>query len=800
MPLMLNYNLEESEEDMFGIYVRAAMRNFVRRKGYFMLMVIGLSVGLTCCLLILAYILDELAYDGFHEKADRIYRVVSDIETPQGTLQKLSANGWPVGRILASEYPEVEAVTYVRSWPSFPIKHDGRFFYEKMIWADSTFFQIFSFPLLRGDPNTALRDPYTVVITEEMAKKYFGGVEEAFGKPLFIIENYQFIVTGITRVPQHSHIAFDVILSLPTYCRFYPDYCRVSYEQGWFNLNMYNYVLLRDAADPTSFAKKIQDLPIRRDPEYIRQIGAKISLQLWPLKDVYLHFDRENGLGPLGNINRTYLLMAIALFILALSCINFINLTTARSLERAKSIGMRKVLGSSRREIVLGFLLESFFTFLLALVLAIELVWFVLPLFNDLTSKQLTYSDFFSPPAVFGSIALLLATASLAGCYPSFVISKFEPSEALRGSYSRTPQGVFVRKALVIFQFIVSSVLIIFTIVVYSQLQFMQNQPVGFDKENVIVINVHRFPRQTLTAQYETIKDEIRKHPSVKGVTGTNAVPGRPGWMGQFAYPEGRPKEQSVTLDYVVADPDYVPLFGLQLMAGRNFFTSSKSDIDRGVMINEAALKLIGWKTAEEAIGKSLPSPGSDKPIGEIIGVIKDYFHHSLREQVRPMMFGMNPGRLDYFAIKLEVKDMESVLTHLQNLWASFFPGYPFNYFLLEEDYDLQYRDERRLGMMFAIFSLVSILVASLGLVGLATFSAEQKTKEIAVRKAFGAPIPSIVQIFLRDVVKLVLVALAISLPLGYYFMNRWLEAFPYQIGGRWWILLLVHSHLLLLP
>ena len=769
--------------------LKIALRNVQRRRSYAFINIAGLAVGMACGLLILLYVQDERSYDRFHTHADRIYRLATDLRPPDdGALNRSNAVGWPVGRILAATHPEVERIVYLRSWNP-PTKHEGRYFYENVLYTDTSFFDVFSFPLVKGNPETALRDPFTLVITEEMERKYFGE-ESALGQTLTLRDSLLFTVTGVAQdVPANSHLTFDLLVSFETLCALTPNQCERNFSSGWFYVNMYNYVLLREGVSGGAFAEKIEDFVMQQAGSLFSDIGHTVTLRLEPLRDIYLRSNRGNALGPASDITYVYILSSVALFVLLIASINFMNLSTARSTDRAKEVGVRKVVGSSRARLVGQFLSESTLTCLLAIIFALGLLSLVLPFFNDLAGKSITMSPLLSLRFTPWFLGLVLGVGVLGGLYPAFVLSGFKPVETLKGSYTRSRRGRRLRQGLVVFQFALSCALIVSTLVVLNQLRYMQQQDLGFDKEQVLVLDARTapWPWASRTEQYRTLKRALSEHPAVEHVSASFVAPGRSGWRGQVAFPEGRAEDEGLLVEYLPVDHDFVTTFRLQVIAGRDFSTAFETDRETALLINEAAVGAMGWGTPEEAVGKRLQTSGKD---GMVIGVVKDYHHHGLQQEIGPMVMAIAPF-YNFFSLRLAADDAPSTLAHLEQVWNTFFSGYPLNYFFLDEDYDRQYRREERLTKIFGTFAFLAILIACLGLFGLAAFTAQQRTKEIGIRKTLGASVPGLVMLLSKDFLTLVGVAFVVASPVTYLAMEQWLADSPYRIDLSWGLFLL---------
>lgn len=745
---------------------KVTLRLLKRQKGFTVINLGGLALGLAACLLISLFIRDELSFDRFHSKSGRIYRLGSTV-------------GWPYGNLILETYPEVEKVVYMRTYPTYPIKKDNQLLYENMMYADGDFFAVFDFPLIEGDPESALREPYSIVITEELAEKLYGS-ESALGKTVMMEDAYSFQVTGVAGSVRQSHIQFDALVSFDTLRAVDPEWYEGQMTNGWLNLNVINYVLLREGTDAVRLEEKIKNLPQEYAGEFLERWGSKYQLKLEPMSRIYLFAKSGNWLGPVSDIAYIYLLIAVGIFLLLIAAANFINMTTARSLSRAREVGLRKVVGSDKAMLVRQFLGESFFTCLAAVVLAGVLALLALPLFNQLVVRDYSSADLHSVETLLVMAGLLVVISGLAGFYPAFSLSAFRPIEVLRGRFAHSGKGFRLRQGLVVFQFFISSILIIGTLVIMQQLRYMQSRNLGFDAEQVIVLDARRAPGEILTRRNTAFKDALANHAAVNKVSSVEAVPGRSGWRGQLSFPEGWPEDRSMDVEYIPADYGFTETLGLQILAGRSFDPAFPTDAKRGVIINQAAVDAAGWPSAADAVGKGFTSPGSGKPDGVVIGVMEDYHHHGLQEKIGPIMYGYNPAN-NYYVLRVQNNKFETALRHTGKVWQEFFPGYPNELFFLDQDFARQYAQEKRLEKIFLTFTFFTILIACLGLFGLATYAAAQRTKEVGVRKVLGASVFDIVRLLSIDFVKLVLIAFLIAAPVGYFLMREWLQNFAYR-------------------
>ena len=762
---------------MLKNYLKVAIRSLLKYKGYSIINIIGLTLGLIAGTFILLYVTDELSYDQFHEKKDRLYRVITMFSSKGEQSGGYDANGWPIGKILEKEYPEVEAVLYTRDASFLMINHEGKRFRQKNHFASTEFFHLFTFPLIKGNPASALQEPNTVVISEAMERKFFGN-EDALNKTLVVADTLNFKITGIMKdIPSNSHIQADMLISFATYERLEKSF---SYTTGWGNINMRNYLLLKEGANVKAFTEKSKNLYQDRVGEMLKEWGVDASLGFEPIHQIYLHSKIGNGMGPRGSIDRVYLLSAIAFFVIVLACINFINLTTARSVYRAKEVGLRKVVGSSRGSLVWQYLSESAVITAIALMVSVALMGIALPFFNQLLEKNYSLLLLFQPKVLLGMIVLFVLITLLSGYYPAWVLSALKPAEVLKGKIQTSARGRQLRRGLVVFQFVISTGLITGTIIVLQQLNYMQNQQLGFNKDQILTLNMTRINSSNENA-FETFKNELQKIAGVQDVSFANALPGTTGWQGQVAYPEGKAGEESVSVEFVSIDERYLNVLGLKLLAGRNFDLDRVAELKTGLILNETAVSVFGWSSPEEAIGKKIESP-SGTPAGEVIGVVKNYHQEGLQQKIGPITMAYAPQYSYLYAVRFQAADTQNLLNQIGKTWSQHFPTYDFNYFFLSESFARQYQAEQKVARVFGLFAAITIVIASIGLLGLVSFMITVRTKEIGVRKLLGASIWSIIRLVNIELVALVILAVFISAPFIWYFGDQWLQQFAYRM------------------
>ena len=759
---------------MIRNYFKIAFRNLAKHKMFSFINVLGLSAGMTACFLIALYVHFELTYDAFNKKADRIYRLSTDIQSSAGTLQ-YSITSWPFGPNLQNDFPEIEAFTRISKENYLFRKGDIKFNEEKTVLADSSIFRVFDLKLLQGNPQTALKAPFSVVLTESAAQKYFGE-RDAMGQTLLVGDNGDPAqVTGIMQEPPvNSQLSGEVFLSMTTHTRHY----NTAVNEEWGNFGTTTYLLLKKGADPVALSRKFPAFLQNHMGRLLQQENISLTLLLEPLLDIYLYSRREADQS--GSITNIYTFAIIAVFILIIACINFVNLTTARSLERAREVGVRKAVGAGRwllaRQFIAESLLMSFLSFAVSLALSAAFI----PLFNELSGKTIS-SGLVQEPRPIGILFIASMVIGLAsGIYPALVLSSFEPVKVLKGKFAMTGSGALLRKGLVTAQFAISIALIIGTLVVYSQLDFMRSHELGFAKEQTVVIRPGSGnPRNALKTLLQNLQ-------GIKSVAASSAVPGGDNSQAHSKLENSRGEMQIATLDVYRVDFDFIPQYGLKVVAGRPFSKEFTSDSTKALVINEATAKLLGYQSAQEAIGKKFNQWDRE---GTIIGVVKDFNFKSLKESVKPLTFRLlDPWNSDLLSIKMDGGNVKATLEAIETQWKTLFPDRPFSYYFLDEFYDRQYRADQRFEALFLNFAVLAIFISCLGLLGLASYSTIQRTKEIGVRKVMGASAASIVGLLTKDFLQLVGLAFLIAAPLAWFAMHRWLEGFAYKTNIPLWI------------
>lgn len=775
---------------MLKNYLKTAWRNLLKNKVFSFINILGLAIGLCCFLLIAMYVLDELSYDKYNAKAARMYRINSDIRFG-GTDLNLPVTPDIMGATLKKDYPEVEEFTRIyNSNGSKLIKKGNEFINEpRVTHADSTLFKVFTLPGIAGDLNTALNEPNTVVITESTAKKYFNTIN-AIGKTIETNDNNSTLykVTAIIKdVPRNSHFNFDFFFSMD------------NVEYGWNNYlshNFHTYLLLKPTADYRSFEKKFdqyidkyvipqaaQVMKINSMDDF-EKAGNKLEYSLIPVTKIHLYSTRSFELGTGGNIQYVYIFSAVALFILLIACINFMNLATARSANRAREVGIRKVLGTEKRQLIVQFLSESTLMVLIGLLLALVIAALVLPLFNQMSSKTLTMQTLFGWKFLPVLIALPFVVGLMAGSYPAFFLSAFKPIEVLKGKLKLGSRSGGFRSVLVVFQFATSIILIICTIVIFRQLNFIQTKNLGFNKEQVLIID----DAYALNNNADAFKTEVQRIPGVISGTFSGFLPVTNSSRNDNTFWSSPTIDSKSGFNMQVwrVDYDYFKTLGMETSQGRTFSKDFGSD-STAVIINETVAKLIGHE--KDALGQKIYTLTDDREVitYTIIGVIKNFHFESLRQNIGPLCFrlGRSTGLASF---KVETKNIQSLIKQVESKWKSMAPALPFNHRFLDESFDEMYRAEQRVSNIALTFAILAIVVACLGLFGLASFIAEQRTKEIGIRKVLGLSMEGIVRLLSKDFLKLVLIAFVIATPVAWYFMNRWLQDFAFRVDISWWV------------
>ncbi len=768
---------------MLTNYLKIALRTLRKKPFYTGINILGLAIGMAACLLISLYVLDELSYDRFHEKADRIYRVTT-LTTRMGSTEErgMAATNYHIGEVIDDEIPEVETTVRVhQEWEQL-VKHAGEIYPgARTLAVDSTFFRVFTFPLSEGNPETALREPASVVLTERLAKIIFGRSRGVVGNTLTVAGQFRKVTAVAENPPANAHFHFDLLL---------PIVPRVTDQVNWFNVNatLSTYFLLAEGASVTDVPNKIYQLLLKYNPkaeQFINEGKAEVTFSAQPLTDIHLHSDLRFELKGNSDIRYVYIFSAIALFILVIAIINFVNLATARSADRAKEVGVRKTLGSVRSALVGQFMAESLLVSFIAMLLALGLAEIFRRPFNELAAKSLTLSVTENGSMWVAILVIAVVVGVIAGLYPALYLTKFRPVDVLRGRLSSSRRGRKLRNLLVVFQFATTIGLIVCTGLVYQQLQYLQNKSLGYTKKNVIML-----PNK-LGAGYDAFMNEVGTYPQVLSTTASQQSPHLI-TNGQSTNVKG--SEESYQIKRAYGDYDFLSTYDIELSAGRYFDPRRAGDTAR-MVLNEAAVRMMN---IDEPIG-ALVQRGRDYL--EVIGVVKDFHFQSLRSEIAPLMILLSyeDWSNQQIAVRISGQDVPGTLAFLQSTWEKYATDAPFTYSFLDQDYESLYRAESRLSRVFGIFTGLAIFVACLGLLALAAFLAEQRTKEIGIRKVMGASVRSIVLLLSKGFTRLVLIAFVIAIPLAYWAMQTWLSDFAYRIEISAWPFLLAGGVALLI-
>ena len=760
---------------MIRNYFKTAFRNLWRNRIFSIINISGLSVGLACCMLIFLYSKDEISYDRFHDKKDNIYRVTATISRADGNMDKIGSTGMLPGPVFKRMVPEIEDYVRVQS-ANYNIQHGKDVFNQEALFVDSNFFSVFSFPLIAGNPRTALSDIHSIVLSEEVAEKYFGK-KNAVGEILELNtgEKFEpFMVSAVTkRSPQNSSIKIKMLVPIAFEQTQFND-------DQWVNFFLNTFIVLKPGANTKAVETKFASVFNSEAKDQLKEMADKygfkdkVKFSLQPLLQMHLSTDfrSDNGLVDASNPMYSYILTGIALFILLIACINFINLTVAHSLKRAKEIGIRKVVGGQRKQLIAQFLGESFMLSLIAFLLAIFLVQLLLPFFNTLANKALAFSYLLDVKLVAAYVGLFLVTGLLAGFYPAVVLSKFNPVQTLYGKFRLTGRN-YLSKGLVVFQFTLATFLIIATMIIYSQFNYLMNFDLGYNDKNVAIVNTGQIDR----AKLDVFRNEMLKNPSLERVTADQG-----GQWGTIAHINDA---KEILFDFKYIDENFFPLFQIPITKGRNFSSNYTTDSAQATVINESFAKAAGWT---DPIGKQVDFFYNNKKY-TVVGVIKDYHHVSLAEKIKPQLFTMNP-RYSYrrVFIKLKAGNTAQALQYIEKTFKQLFPAQPYQHNFKDAENAEQYEKEAKWKQIITFGGILTIFISCIGLFGLATLSAEKRTKEIGIRKVLGATVASIAGKLSGDFLKLVMLAAIIASPLAWWVMNKWLQDYPYRINISWWM------------
>ncbi len=776
---------------MFKNYLIITLRNIKKHKGYSFINITGLAVGMTCCLLIWLYVQDERSFDRYHTNANRIYRLELTLRL-EGQEKKYALSSHPMGPTLANDIPEIQQS--VRFWFIDPVamvqNRNHEYVAENVIFTDANLFDVFSFSLHQGDPNTALAEPYSLILTQAMAKRYLD-TGDPIGQTLTIRwegKDIPFHVTGVLEdIPTNSHFKINFLASYTSLNSM------LSQEvlQTWVDFKTYTYFLIEEGVPPERVASKFPALIEKYMGGFARQLFGPdivpediLQFHLRPLTDIYLHSDVEYEIGATGSITIIYVFSVVKMLILIIAGINVVNLATARSANRAKEVGIRKVCGAGKISLIGQFLGEAVVFALLSLGLAMVLTELLLPAFNAFIFKELT----FDLRDMISFLPLIILVGLGAGIYPAFVLSAFQPAQILRGA-QRTTTGTrspLLRKGLVVFQFTISSILIIGMLIMSSQMNYIKHKSLGFDQKQILLVPLRTVE---LRNRFPALKAELLQLPEILKVANSNNILGRRQQrLGEvLCQREANPGQSGFTIQFMRVDEEFIPTLGIEIVAGRNFSKTFATDVESGYLLNETAVKKLGWASVEEALGKELFFDLEDLR-GKVIGVMKDFHFAALHHPIEPLVFFMSNAPMGWASMKIHTTDIPGTLASIQEIFKRFIPDYPFAYTFLDDRIDHLYLAEHRVQQIFGICTALAIFIACLGLFGLASFTTEQRTKEIGIRKALGASVMDIVLLLSKEFSKWVALANVIAWPAAYWIMNQWLQSFAYRTEIQLWV------------
>jgi len=770
---------------MLRNYWKVAVRNLLKNKFYSLLNIFGLAIGIACCILIFIYVNDELGFDRFHSKADRTYRLNEFILT-EGSGERSSSLPFPTGPVMFEEFPNyIETQTRLFNFQSptlalANLENEKEFNERRIFLVDSTFFDVFDFNLIRGDLATALDEPRSIILTESSARKYFDE-ENPIGKMLRFQGTQDLMVTGIVEdAPQNGHFQFDFLISISSV----KDFFRGQLPQSWYWNPCWTYVVLHESSNPADLEMLLPDFIQKFFPDFIKD---DVTMALQPLTDIHLKSNLEFEIQANSNEDNVYLFIVIAVFVLLIASINFMNLSTARSIKRAREVGMRKTLGSMKVQLIFQFIMESMLITMISILVSMVIVYLTIPWFNILTEKSIPLAAILSSEILSGLGIVVLLVGVGSGFYPALVLSSFNPIKVLKGNKIEGG-GLNLRKLLVILQFTISIIMIIGTVIAIQQLDFLRKSDTGFNSEQVILVPV---TRSSIANKFKTYKNEVKRHSGVLEVTALEEILGAKHQGGNYTF-EGM--DASKLFSRLTIRHDFLKTFGIEMIAGRPYSEDRIGEDTSSVIVNESMARKMGW-TAEETIGKSFRGGRSR---GEIIGVVKDFNFASKHNPISPIVLDLDtrPGAfnlfLKYMAVRVDADNFQETIGVLESTWKEMVPERPFEFFFLDDELNNLYKAEEKLGKVAGIFSGLTIFVACLGLLGLASFMAEQRKKEIGIRKVMGGSISEIVMLLSGGFSKLVLVSLILAGPIAWYSIDYWLQNFAYHIDINLWVFLLV--------
>ena len=759
---------------MLRNYLKIIIRTFWKNKLFSSLNVVGLGVGMAAVWLMVLYVTDELSYDRFHTNADRIVRVVHYAQWPGGNL-KLAPTSAPYGPALKNDYPEVEKAVRISTEGGGQITHkDKKIEVDNIFFADPTVFDVFTFPFLYGDPGTALSKPQSIVLTKSLAENLFGNARKAIGQVIEFSNHFPNTVTGVIEdIPTNSHLQFRALRSLPT-----------GYTSGWQNFELYTYLLLTEGSNYKTLEAKLPGFYQKYVKKEMGNVDYRMELQ--PITSIHLHSHLDYEISPNGNARTVSIFSVVAALILLIACINYVNLYTVRSLKRTREVSVRKAIGSFRWQLMGQFLTESMGMTLLAGLVSAGLVSLALPYFNQMADKSLSAGSW--PTMLLVVTILSLSIGALSGLYPALMLSGFRPVSALRGQVGNQTGNIFFRQGLVVFQFVATVALIACSAVVYRQMTFVMQKDLGFNKDQVLTFHIDD---EKVRQRVDALKEALLRSPLIADASaasnpiGNNNIGGNGMFFEQNgAFPSGTQSVQKFSVD-----SDYLKTMEIKLLSGRNFSESFKTDVWGAVLVNETLVKQLGW---QNPVGKRVKYYiDNEKHTAEarVVGVVKDFHTYSLQHKIEPLVLQIPaPVEKDNLYVRIQSANITDALTYVRSVYRTFDPASTLAFHFLDENFSQQYKAEQKQGEILLTFTILAVLIACLGLFGLAAFAAEQRTKEIGVRKVLGASVGSIVTLLSKDFLKLILIAIVIATPIAWYAMQQWLQDFAYRTELSWWL------------
>jgi putative ABC transport system permease protein len=752
---------------MFKNYLKVALRMVKRQRIYSLINILGLAIGIACCLMIYLYVSYEMSYDKFYPDSSRIYRVATDSRI-QSRSHIWALTPAPLAPVLEAGFPQIEQSARVLFKGRGVVDKDKQLSLADWIfYADTEVFNLFGISFLYGESSAALSRPNTMVITQSFSGIHFGQ-NNPIGKTL-TIDRTEYEITGVVPdPPSNTHFRYNILMNIH-------DLANDSHMNSWNHMYLYTYIKLRKDIEPNNLEANIRNIADTYRENQEGQRGVKHEYFLQPVGTIHLHSHLLAEMGHPGSPLYLYIFSAVGLVILFLACINFMNLATARSTNRAKEVGLRKVIGAHRKQLVSQFLGESMITATFALLLSVFIAEIMRPFFNELSGKKFLFIDFFQPGVLFLLIVFALFAGLIAGSYPAFLLSAFKPVTILRGISRVGNRSGLLRKALVVFQFSVSVFLIICTFIIYRQIKFMKDYPLGFEKAQKIVIPV----KEDISTKYENVKSEYLNYPTVHRATVSSSIPGWGIHMHYFRMSEGNNTDEH-SLQHLYVDFDFLRTYKIEVLTGRSFQRDMRTDASEAYVINESAVKVFGLDSNEEILGKTIDCGDVPK---RIIGVINDFHFYGLQGSIDPMVLEIKPSKFSFLTLSVNTDSLSATFPFLEEKWRELFPAHPFEYFFLDEDYNIQYRSEERTGKLFAVFTFLGFFIACLGLFGLASFTSQQRTKEIGIRKVLGASVSKIAMVLAMDFTKWIVVASFVAWPIAYWISKKWLEDFAYRIN-----------------